>query len=83
MASHIFLPIQYCGKNLHFTLFQDPETEDMCQRLRVAIKVGTLDGQDFYQSGDGREHTFVGIKVTRKNGAEFALFGNVRMVRKP
>ena len=54
----------------------------MCQRLRVAIKVGTLDGQDFYQSGDAQDYTFVGIKGTIKNGAAFALFGNVGRVSK-
>ena len=67
-----------------FTLkFQDPEAEDMCQRLRVVIKYGTLDGQDFYQSGDAQEYTFVWIRGTRTNDTDLAMFGNVLLVRKP
>ena len=54
----------------------------MCQRLRVAIRVGSLDGQEFYQSADCTRFTFVAIKWRRKNGnaVEFALFGDVSQV---
>ena len=81
-TSQIFLLIWYFGQIYTLSPFQDPEAEDMCQRLRVAIQVGSLDGQDFYQSRDAQEYTFVGIKGTRNNGAELAMFGNVSRVRK-
>ena len=88
-TSQIFLLIWYFGQIYTLSPFQDPEAEDMCQRLRVAIKVGTMDGQYFYcgedifQSEDAQEYTFVGIKGTRKNGADLAMFGNVLLVGKP
>ena len=53
----------------------------MCQRLRVAMKVGPLDGQEFYQLGDS---TFVAIKWRRRNAnaVEFASFGDVSQVKR-
>ena len=55
----------------------------MCQRLRVAIRVGTLDDQEFYQSADSTRFTFVAIKWRRKNAnaVEFALFRDVSQVK--
>ena len=61
---------------------QNPEAEDMCQRLRVAIRVGATDEEEFYQAGDDIGLTFVGIKWRRRsaNQCDFALFGDVSLV---
>ena len=55
----------------------------MCQRLRVAIRVGATDEEEFYQAGDDTGLTFVGIKWRRRsaNQCDFALFGDVSQVR--
>ena len=61
---------------------QNPEAEDMCQRLKVAIMVGATDEEEFYQAGDDTGLTFVGIKWRRRsaNQCNFALFGDVSLV---
>ena len=61
---------------------QNPEAEDMCQRLRVAIRVGATDEEEFYRAGDAGGFTFVGIKWRRRSGnkCDFALFGDVSRV---
>ena len=61
---------------------QNLEAEDMCQRLRVAIRVGATDEEEFYRAGDDTEFSLVGIKWRRRSGnkCDFALFGDVSRV---
>ena len=61
---------------------QDPEAEDMCLRLRAAIRVGATDEEEFYRAGDDTEFSLVGIKWRRRSGNKcgFALFGDVSRV---
>ena len=63
---------------------QNPEAEDMCQRLRVAIKVGASEEEEFYKVGDSIGCSFIAIKWRRKNAnqCDFALYGDVSQVKR-